>query len=305
MLVNGMIAHKINPKWVQLKLSRGFESEEHKVFMRWTVLVADITFFFSAVLCMFLGDVFDLETLLCLMLYPGLILIDSGHFQYNCVSLGLTLWSIYFLHRQNTVMASVFFTLAINYKQISMYHSFAFFFYLLGDCMKKPSVISKISSLSFIALSVIFVFFVSWMPFLFNFNDAKQVVNRLFPVSRGLFEDKVANIWCPLEVVIKLRKMFPPESLFKLSAVVTLTSLLPSGIHLLFNPCLRNFRYNLVISSLSFFLFSFQVHEKGILLVAIPVCLLFKYHPLLVAWFLLVSSFRSVFFLSPFLLSFI
>ena len=32
------------------------------------------------------------------------------------------------------------------------------------------------------------------------------VLTRLFPVDRGLFEDKVASVWCALDPVIKLKR---------------------------------------------------------------------------------------------------
>lgn len=53
-----------------------------------------------------------------------------------------------------------------------------------------------------------------------------------------------------------------------LSALLTLISLLPSLTILFFSCTKKNFIVCLVISSLSFYLFSFQVHEKSILLAA-------------------------------------
>ena len=47
--VCGAIASRLNPDWVTLRTSRGYESSEHKLFMRYTVLVADVVVFFSAV----------------------------------------------------------------------------------------------------------------------------------------------------------------------------------------------------------------------------------------------------------------
>ena len=47
--VCGAIASHLNPDWVTLNTSRGYESYEHKLFMRYTVLVADVAVFFSAV----------------------------------------------------------------------------------------------------------------------------------------------------------------------------------------------------------------------------------------------------------------
>ena len=44
----GYIAHRINPNWVALNQSRGYESYEHKIFMRYSVLAVDILIYFTA-----------------------------------------------------------------------------------------------------------------------------------------------------------------------------------------------------------------------------------------------------------------
>lgn len=71
----------------------------------------------------------------------------------------------------------------------------------------------------------------------------------------------------------------------------TFIAILPSSIHLLFRPTKQNFLLALINSSFAFFLFSFQVHEKTILLVALPVILYFPFDPLLSLWFLQISTF--------------
>ena len=56
------------------------------------------------------------------------------------------------------------------------------------------------------------------------FSDAhdRQVAGRLFPFSRGLFEDKVANLWFCADVVFKLRRRLAVPQLAKLALVSTL-----------------------------------------------------------------------------------
>ena len=51
--------------------------------------------------------------------------------QYNCVSLGLALWSVYAISRQCLLIASALFCFALNYKQMELYHSVPIFIYLL------------------------------------------------------------------------------------------------------------------------------------------------------------------------------
>ncbi|CAI9544201.1 unnamed protein product, partial [Staurois parvus] len=121
-----------------------------------------------------------------------------------------------------------------------------------------------------------------------------QVLQRLFPVDRGLFEDKVANVWCSLSILFKIKSVLSAETQLKFSFACTLLGALPSCLKLTMNPTLRGFKLSLVICALSFFLFSFQVHEKSILLVSLPVCFLLSEIPLMSTWFLLTSTFSML-----------
>lgn len=77
----------------------------------------------------------------------------------------------------------------------------------------------------------------------------------------------------------------------KVCLACTVTALIPSSINLVVKPKKKQFLYALLNSSLAFFLFSFQVHEKSILIAAIPAILLFPMDPFMVFWFLQVSTF--------------
>ena len=64
--------------------------------------------------------------LLTALTQPALLLIDHGHFQYNTTSLGLALWSFYFMTQTPficPVFGSVLFSLALNFKQMELYHA--------------------------------------------------------------------------------------------------------------------------------------------------------------------------------------
>ncbi|CAD5123876.1 DgyrCDS12184 [Dimorphilus gyrociliatus] len=211
-LIMGFIANKINPEFVALHKSRGIESPTHKLFMRYTVIIGDLLIYIPAVFIYFLGNKSiqskgKISCCLLALLYPGLTLIDHGHFQ---------------------------------------------FLQLL-----------KVSFVTLIA------FLLCWLPFLRDFQDALQVLHRLFPFARGIFEDKVANFWCSLSIVIKFRSLMTQDTQILMCLVTTIILLLPSGLHLLLKPTMRNFKLALVNSSLIFFLFSFQVHEKSILIAAL------------------------------------
>ena len=138
-----------------------------------------------------------------------------------------------------------------------------------------------------IGVTVVATFVCLWMPFIKNIDITLQVLSRIFPFWRGLFEvfyvftyfwlklnifyieikDKVANFWCSISVLFKIREHFQIAFLSKLSLLLTFLLNLPSGIDLFLRPTRQRFMLALVNSSLIFFLFSFHVHEKSILLV--------------------------------------
>ena len=128
-------------------------------------------------------------------------------------------------------------------------------------------------------------------PFLTPISQLAQALHRIFPFARGLFEDKVANFWCALNVVVKLRELASVPILARLALVTTSFALLPSVAAMIWvswragcdhgarsvvvpPPTLSMLPYTLFISSMAFFLFSFQVHEKSILLPLLPATLL-------------------------------
>ncbi|NXW57000.1 ALG6 glucosyltransferase, partial [Eurystomus gularis] len=300
------IAKLINPDWIALHTSRGYESQPHKLFMRTTVFVADLLVYIPAVIlyCFSLKETSTkkkVSSALCILLYPGLILIDHGHFQYP-LSLGLALWGVLCLSYDWDLLGSAAFCLALNYKQMELYHSLPFFCYLLGKCFKKGLKGKGLVLLTKIAGTVVVSFAVCWLPFCTDMEQIMQVLRRLFPIDRGLFEacmfssppPRLANIWCSLSVLIKIKNIVSPQTQLKLSFAVTFLSLLPPCIKLTVQPSLRGFKYALVSCALSFFLFSFQVHEKSILLVSVPVCLIINEIPFMATWFLLVSTFSML-----------
>ena len=82
---------------------------------------------------------------------------------------------------------------------------------------------------------------------------------RLFPVGRGIFEDKVSNIWCAVNVFVKIRNLYPADTLLFVCAITTSALSLPSNILLFLKPTRQNFLLALINTSLVFFMFSFQV----------------------------------------------
>lgn len=229
----GKIFSWIEPEFMELFSSRGYESYTSKLMMRGSVIVSDIVIWIPAALLFAtlryrsFGKLVESRVLFVftfLLFLPPLLLIDHGHFQYNSVSLGFTLWAICFIFLDADIFASFMFCLALNYKQMSLYHSAPFFFYLLGKSFKNRSILALFS----IAFTVVITFSMLWFPFFFEpamlndertgpaekfnfwagFSSLGQVLHRIFPVARGLFEDKVANFWCVASPVLKLRTLF-------------------------------------------------------------------------------------------------
>ncbi|KDQ15002.1 glycosyltransferase family 57 protein [Botryobasidium botryosum FD-172 SS1] len=318
----GIIGHWMNPEWVAFESSRGVESPDSKTFMRATVLALDALIYVPAVFvfCRNWWNTRSRRTqsvaLLTVLFQPALVIIDHGHFQYNSVMLGLVLWALNFFHAGHDLLGAICFVLSLGFKQMALYYSPAIFAYLLGKCFYLNGLagrrlflsLATVSSLTFLALFAPFY----WSPL--------QPFIRIFPFSRGLFEDKVANFWCASDVVVKWRNMSIAATggLAKLALLTTLLAILPPVIHLLrlswltrrseldeedlketttisseaagpaavptlspksspaysVPPTIRLLPYALFNTSIAFFLFSFQVHEKSILLPLMPITLL-------------------------------
>lgn len=292
----GLIARKLNPEFIELHTSRGFESYEHKLFMRYTVFVVDLLIYIPAAYFLFCAlsrtssrRKWGKQEYMSLILYPGLYLIDYGHFQYNNASLGFFVGAVAALIKGQDCLGSILFCLALNYKQMELYHALPIFFYLLGICCRQGSIVGFFFKITKIGICVILTFVVIWSPFLSDAHVLLQVFYRLFPIDRGLFEDKVASFWCSISVLIKIKNLVDNTNMALICLLSTVVCMIPSSLHLFINPTPRHLRYSLVNGSLVFFLMSYHVHEKSILLVAIPACLIFSEEPFMVKWFFIVS----------------
>ena len=187
-------------------------------------------------------------TMFAILCQPALVVIDYGHFQYNCVSLGFTLWGIVAVMANWDVLGTVVFCLALNYKQMELYHAMPFFFFLVGKAFKSNhSKLKLFQVLAKLALTVIATFVICWVPFALSGSQGiHSVITRIFPFSRGLYEDKVASLWCSLSIFIKIRNILPTKWLVCLTVLATLAASLPSAIKLLANSTSYQFLLSLV-----------------------------------------------------------
>jgi alpha-1,3-glucosyltransferase len=190
------------------------------------------------------------------------------------------------------------------------------------------SLITPYRGKLFVQLGIMTVasFILLFLTFLPPFSSPTAIldpVTRIFPFSRGLFEDKVANFWCFSNVVLKWRNFASPGTLVKLSTLLTAVGFLPAVVGLLRTgfssrikddvvappispgvstgnesfsaaettpptkieernetpttgpgPLFPLLLFSMLTSSMSFFLFSFQVHEKTILVPLLPLTLI-------------------------------
>ena len=291
---------------VALRTSRGHETPETRAFMRNTVLVCDALVYCTAAAAFAraatagrghaAGDAGPrrLLLLLRLTLVPALVLVDHGHFQYNCVSLGLTLWAATFAMRGRPLACCVAFSLALQFKQMCLYLAPAFFCYLLAGCLRRaPTRRRQLTAVATLGVAVVATSALCWLPFLGRAADALAVARRIFPVERHLYEDKVANLWCTLALLpmLKLKQTLSIASLLRLALATTLLALLPPCALLLWRPSRSRFLLCALACGLAFFLCSYQVHEKHILLPLLPASLLAHRQPTLFAWLATVSAF--------------
>ncbi|KAK7048375.1 DNA replication helicase [Favolaschia claudopus] len=300
----GIVAHWLDPFWVALDSSRGIETEGSKAFMRSTVILLDALIYLPAII-MF-TRVWQSNrskrtqnlAFVTLLFQPALLLIDFGHFQYNSVMLGFALLAVNFFALEQDLIGAICFVLSLGFKQMALYYAPAIGGYLLAKCLylgfaegsKLFLRLALITSLSFLVL------FLPFLPPFAPFAAVLDPVSRIFPFARGLFEDKVSNFWCASNVVFKWKNWASTAVLIRLSALATAVGFMPNVLVLLRiawqtqlppgskasgqTPVLPLLPYALLASSMSFFLFSFQVHEKTILLPLLPITLLLSGAPM-------------------------
>lgn len=313
LLTNTNSGSIFDPAWFALDTSRGLEDPRLKVFMRATVVVSEYLVFVPAIVN-FLRRYAHMQgvhawpasvALAAVLMQPATILIDHGHFQYNTVMLGLVVASLDAILAGRMLWACIFFVGSLGFKQMALYYAPVMFAFLLGVCIFPRVRILRLLCISLITLASFAILFAPFLigatsdesrsiltsapqppvlqalPFEVDKNSPlyaplfqlMQIVHRVFPFSRGIFEDKVSNAWCAIHTFYKLNR-FEQGLLQKVALGTTLGSIVV--------PCFIIFRHpraSLLLPALStvswgFFLFSFQVHEKSVLLPLLPMTLL-------------------------------
>lgn len=234
-------------------------------------------------------------------------MIDHGHFQYNTVSLAFALLACYYITQpsfRGCIIGSIFYCLALNFKQMTLYYAPAIFFYLLGRCFTdKQHLMQRFMSLG---ITVVVTFFMLWWPFLMYgppdttpLQRFLHVLKRIFPFQRGLFEGKVSNLWCALSVrPVSIRERLPQDIQPLVALFVTVLLIIPACYKIFSIGKRGNGNANdqrlvlwaMTSTGLGFFLASFQVHEKSLLMALAPISLLYWNDIALVQWFSVMST---------------
>ncbi|KAJ9515807.1 hypothetical protein QJQ45_008647 [Haematococcus lacustris] len=263
--LHGQWLAAVEPKAVALTSSHGYESSSSKRVMRATVLASDLAVFFPAawaVAGVLHGphpSAARVWTLASLLLSPALLIIDHGHFQYNCLSLGAAAGAAAAILGGAPVLGSLLYCLALHHKQMALYYAPAFFGHLLGRCLQARGGLAKVGAVARLGLVVVLSFALIWSPWLTSVKDASQVVARIFPLRRGLFEDYVANWWCASSVVFKWKQLIPAVLQVRLCAALTLAAAAPSMLHQIMRPSPLGLLLAMANSAFAFFMFAFQV----------------------------------------------
>ncbi|KAI0250725.1 ALG6, ALG8 glycosyltransferase family-domain-containing protein [Lactifluus subvellereus] len=298
----GKIGSFIDSRWFALDTSRGIETPASKLYMRSTVILSDYAIYipaawlFTRVWHSGRSRRTQNAALLTLLFQPALLLIDFGHFQYNSVMLGLTLLAATSFVTGRDLLGAFLFTLSLGFKQMALYYAPAVGSYLIGKCLYLGP---RDGAQLFVRLAVVTTgtFVLLFFPFLPPFAHISGIldpITRIFPFNRGIFEDKVANFWCATNVLVKWRMWASQNALMRLSTLLTFVGFLgaviapmrawlrlgnqdkATGVPSVMQAVLL---LALLNSSMSFFLFSFQVHEKTILLPLLPLTLLLSTAP--------------------------
>jgi alpha-1,3-glucosyltransferase len=308
--------------------SRGLDDPILKVYMRATALVSEYIIYTPAVVVFVrrftrLQGVNHWEgfiALVAILMQPATILIDHGHFQYNTVMLGLATACMANLMAGKYALACLDFVCCLGFKQMALFYAPAVFAYMLGSCIKPRINLTRFLT---IALSTLAAFAFLFAPLLLgSLFDARngvsvgdyetpplllalpfpvdvkswyyppllqlaQSIHRIFPFARGLFEDKVANLWCALHTFHKLHR-YPTTLVQRAALVATSTAILPPCLILALRPRKELLPWGFATVAWAFFLCSYQVHEKNVLLPLLPMTLLLSGHrgltPCIRAW---------------------
>ncbi|KAK6733080.1 hypothetical protein RB195_017068 [Necator americanus] len=248
-----------------------------------------------------------IATFVILSCNAGLLMIDNIHFQYNSMLTALLILSIHFADTKNYLLSALFYCTLLNFKHIYLYYAPAYVvFFLRGYFFNTVSDLFRFSRTltSGLKLAIVMAvpFTLAFMPFVIvgGLTGLLQILSRLFPVSRGLTHAYWApNFWAMYNVidlilyrVLSLWKptLFTPPTyssglvqVYDHSVLVTITPIISLMFVIaslaplfatLFKSKVPDICTLLSLCAFSFFFYGYHVHEKALLLIAIPLVVL-------------------------------
>eukprot|EP01060_Flectonema_neradi_P038208 TRINITY_DN795_c0_g2_i1.p1 TRINITY_DN795_c0_g2~~TRINITY_DN795_c0_g2_i1.p1 ORF type:complete len:508 (+),score=37.11 TRINITY_DN795_c0_g2_i1:33-1526(+) len=305
-----VMADVVDSNMTQLD-NQEYASERTVIFQRSTVIFGDVLLFLAthAFLSQILRGYALWASVTLVVFHPGLLIVDSIHFQYNSMLYALLVFSYYQVLHRRYISGAVLFTILICAKHLYLYMAPAYFIFLLKNCVL-PSR-KKVQKFVLLGLSVIGTTLVVFLPFL-DERSLTGVLKRLFPWGRGLCH----AYWAPNSYALYSAGDLVLQKVLKIDAstsvgtrglvdgydggdthavLPSITPRLSTQITLLFVSILIVMYWSrppggrsssrhvvevfelIVLCSLSsaiFFAFSWHVHEKAILMVSLPSALL-------------------------------
>ncbi len=279
----GKFLWTVDPKAVELRTSWGYETEPARAAMRLTVIVTDLLVFFPILM------VFNFRVVTFAALLPALVLMDHGHFQYNAVSLGLCVGALALYTKGRDVAAAVAFCGAVYFKHLCLYFALALLAHHVAQ-MGRKGVRGGVWYAVKVLGAIGGVTVVTFAPWITSWERMVEVGRRLFPVGRGIYEDKVANFWCSISVLVKVQRLWEKETLVLVCALVTVLFSLPFCAAMFGRRREEEFVLACAGCALAAFLFSFQVHEKQVLLPLVALALVHDSYPRMTLWMSMAAS---------------
>eukprot|EP00659_Diplonema_papillatum_P009632 gene9632-14954_t len=161
-----------------------YASEATVIFQRVTVVLGDVFLLFSAyalfsVLVPRESAVWGAVTQL--VFHPGLLIVDSIHFQYNSFLYALLLISFWFVSQKQLVAAGIVFAVLVCFKHIFLYIAPAYLIFMLKRFVFASN--NPVAAFATVGTAVAATVLLCFAPFL---HQMDVVLARMFPWGRGL-----------------------------------------------------------------------------------------------------------------------
>eukprot|EP00123_Amoebidium_parasiticum_P000599 comp11442_c0_seq1/m.5858 comp11442_c0_seq1/g.5858 ORF comp11442_c0_seq1/g.5858 comp11442_c0_seq1/m.5858 type:complete len:495 (-) comp11442_c0_seq1:360-1844(-) len=296
------VAPYFDPAMLQVP-NLSYDSPKTVLFQRMSVMATDLFLLYATNQASqaIPGPRKDLRRLVfgvLVLMNCGLFIVDHIHFQYNGMLMGLLLLSMIRIRQGRELEGGILFAVLMNFKHLFLSFAPAYFVYLLSAyCFDQKTKGFLFGRFVALGVSVVAVFALSFGPFVAGGHLA-QVLSRLFPFKRGLVHAYWApNFWALYTATDKLlatlqgvgsggavmtggivgeatHLVLPQVTPFA-TLLITLISMLPA-MWVLWRRGAggRSFEWGSVMCGFSMYMFGWHVHEKAIITVLIPLCLL-------------------------------